>query len=764
MSLASAGGTYMKKWYRWIIYPVLSICLGVVLLDGAIALVARSKWFNEQIDAAVEKSIAREFSIARIGANLSGVFIEDLQIAEQGGFEKGTFAQIKRAQLRISLLHLLYGHVKIKGLVFSDVDVNLLKRADGTANWDDWATGSTTEVQTEPQEEEASAPFNITATHVRIERLSVAFTDQQIPRTLEISDVNLELSNFSLGEEFALSFWANFHHRESGFEREIPLLLHAKVNLSQLDWEQAYATVQMLKASYQKSSVILEGTVKNFISPQADFKLTMHKLSSGLFEGVASLPAFDLNKATGVFNLSWDSSGRTLAIQKATLQAPGLDISAHGKLTSEKEMHYQFDTQLEAALGEAGRWFTALADPYRLVGKLQTQATFTQDKITAQIALENVGGFIEQVGQLSNITGNLSGWEALNFKSGKLDAKLDGKFEASPLTVSLAATQTPQRIKMNLEASAKELIWNMPAASANGSSAGETETVKTSSGVWPLPPMDLKVKMNVDKLDVPYFYGTHIAFDTDLQSFTPDLKQTQGAIHLRTEDGKIQDIYKLTNANPLTKILFMSLNVTGKVFNSLNVFGVLKSLGGGLVSMVSGGSSQPQETEVKVQTVLGPDGEPIEVPVVQTAQEISGEMAYDKFDTLVNFNDGKATVKDGTFVSTMMSLRLDGTTDFNTGVVDLTVHAAPGRHEVDGMMPLTLKIGGTIDEPKGNMQLIGSVASLVTQTVTNNVVSRNVTKGVKGLFGLFKKKEEAAAEPTENSVDETPTKTIDAAQ
>jgi hypothetical protein len=89
-------------------------------------------------------------------------------------------------------------------------------------------------------------------------------------------------------------------------------------------------------------------------------------------------------------------------------------------------------------------------------------------------------------------------------------------------------------------------------------------------------------------------------------------------------------------------------------------------------------------------------------------------------------------------------MRLDGTTDFNTGIVDLTVHAAPGRHEVDGMMPLTLKIGGTIEEPKGNMQLIGSVASLVTQSVTNNVVSRQVTKGLKGLFGLFKKDKQPA--------------------
>jgi len=132
------------------------------------------------------------------------------------------------------------------------------------------------------------------------------------------------------------------------------------------------------------------------------------------------------------------------------------------------------------------------------------------------------------------------------------------------------------------------------------------------------------------------------------------------------------------------------------------------------------------------------------VVVEETDKKVSGEMQYDKFDTQVSFVNGLATIKEGTFVSPTMSFRLDGTADFNTGALNMKVHAAPGRHEVDGMMPLSLKIGGTVDNPQGDMQVLGSVTSLVTQTVTNNVVSRNVTKGVKSIFSLFKGKEEQA--------------------
>ncbi len=727
----------MKKWSRWVVYPFVGLIVGIVLLDGIVALISRSAWFNKQVDRAMENTLTREFALSRMGANLSGIFIEDLQIAEKEGFERGKFAQIKRAQLRISLLHLLHGHVKIKGLVMSGVQVNLLKRADGTTNWDDWLSAPASE---ETQPKSAASPLNLTAGWVRLEDLSVSFVDQQAPRTLEISEVNLELSKFSFREEFSISLWANFLHQENHMVRKIPILLHAKVHLNQFDWAGAYATVQMLKARYEKSSLVLEGTVHNFTSPQADLKLTAHNLSADLWKDITSLPAFNLEKATGIFKFAVDTPKQTLVVKKATVQAPGLEIDAHGNMSYAKSLKYTFDTTGHVVLGEAGRWFTALADMYRLVGTVKTQATLTQDKISGKIALEDVGGYVAQVGQVSNITGEVSGWEAMDFKTGQARAELTGKFEASPFDISAQAHQTPQKIKAQLKASAKEILWNMPENTTQKTDDAPAQSGKTA---WPLPPMDLKMDIAVDKLDVPYFYGTHMALNTDLQGFSPDLKQTQGQIHLRTEAGKIQDIYKLTNANPLTKVLFMSLNVTGKVFNSLNVFGVLKSLGGGITSMVSGDNSAAP-AEVKTQTILGPDGEPLEVPVVQTAQQISGEMDYDKFDTLVNFKDGTATVKEGTFVSTMMSMRLDGTTDFNTGIVDLTVHAAPGRHEVDGMMPLTLKIGGTIEEPKGNMQLIGSVASLVTQSVTNNVVSRQVTKGLKGLFGLFKKDKQPA--------------------
>ena len=728
----------MKKWTRCIIYGILILIVGALLVDQGLHVVSRTQWFNARVDSVLESALGRELEVGRMGANLRGIFVEDVKIAEKGGLQEGIFAQIGRLRIRLSLLHLLHGHFKIQGIILSDAHVKLLVRADGTTNWQDWVDNSQGE---EDPVSQTSVSLPVTAHKLRIENLHLSYIDQQMPRTLEAQGLNLQVKNFSFEREFELSLWGDFHHQEPQFEHIIPIVFQGKVNLNQLDLKDAYVYVQTFKAMHQKSSLTLKGKVFNFLSPQLDLQLSVRNFSSSLFQKIV-LPSLNIKEFTGRVQATFDTEKQNFTLAHAFLKAPGFDINAKGKMDYSGKLRYEFSGEAVGVFGEMGHWFAALADPYRLVGTTKLTYTFTQDKIMAQFDLQNMGAFLPQAGQLSNVTGKLSGWESTDFKTGHIETDLTGKFEGNPISLFLKGEQTAQKIIAEMKASAKEFIWHVTASNPSPSPEGSS----SSGDTWSLPPIDLKADLDVEKLDVPYFYGTHIAFDADMQNITPRLDHAHGLLHLRTENGEIQDIYKLTNANPITKVLFMSLNLTGKVFNSLNVLGVLKGLGGGLMSVVSGNKEADSPVEVKTQTVLGPDGEPLEVLVEQTEQKLEGKMLYDRFDTQVNFNDGVATIREGTFVSPTMSLRLDGMTDFNTGDVNLTVHAAPGRHEVDGVMPLTLKIGGTVEEPKGDMQVLGSVASLVTQTVTNNVVSRHVKKGIKGLFGLFKKEEDPAEE------------------
>lgn len=728
----------MKKWMKRAVKTVLIGGLLVILLDGGLHLLSRTEWFEARVENALKGTLGREIDLGPLGANLSGVFVKNVKIAEKGGFAQGVFVQAKRLQVRFSLLHLLHGHTKINWVTLSDVHVKLTVTADGTASWED-LTAAPTPPQ-EPADAAQPFPWAVTAGRVRLENLHLTYVDEQTPRTLDINGLNLDVKNFSLGQEFPLQMTAQLRHQETNFERLIPLTLKARVNLQQLDLEKAYVNIQSLKAYYQPSSLAVQGTVENFVNPQINLQITLRKFSSALLKGVTPVPPFDLQQATATLKAAANLQDQAVTLHHLGVQAPGVELKAKGGLLYKDKLQYEATATFNLILGEAGRWFTALAEPYQAVGTVESTWTATQEKITAQIALQEVGAHVPQAGRLANLNGKISAEEKMDFKTGNAQIDLAGKLNANPFTVALNADQTPQQINATLKAYAKEFMLSAAPRTEEPGPAQPT-AAPAEKTAWPLPPIALQADIQLDEIDVPYFWGKGVVFSSNLEGITPDLKQAHGVLRLTTAEGKIQDIYKLTDANPITKVLFLSLNVTGKVFNSLNVLGVLNSLGSGVVNAVSGGSKD-EDTAVKTQTILGPDGEPLEVPVTDEVKQVSGEMEYDKFDTEVNFVRGLATIKEGTFVSPMMSFRLDGTVDFNSGALDMTVRAAPGRHKVDGMMPLSLKIGGTVDNPQGNMQLLGSVTSLVTQSVTNNVVSRNVTKGVKGFFGLFKKKDE----------------------
>lgn len=734
----------MKKWGRRFVWCGAGVVLFFVLFSIGLQVVSRTEWFKDQVSNALKNALGRDIQLADMGINWRGIFVKDLQIAEKGGFEKGVFAQMGHLRVRISWIHLLHGHTKMELIVLSDAKIKLIAYADGTTSWGDWAQEETENSETN---DEGNLPVEVTASHVRLERLHFIYVDEKAAHTWSMQDVNAEVQNFSFKNPFSLKINGDFSHEQATKKARMPFHISAFINLKNLNFAQAYLVLEKFSATYQKAGASLSGRVDDFINPKGDLSLKVNQLSADTFRSWVKLPEFSLPEGTLQTQINANLEKQNLTFPQISLNVPGLSITGKGDLSYGKQTAYNFALSGEGELGKIGRWFTLLAEPYRAVGNVQLQAKIAQKKLEIVADVQEVGGLVAQQAHLANLNGHIAVSENLNWQGGQADVSLEGKLNANPFTLNLTAKQTAQKIKAKLQAYAKELSWKQVESKQTTADADPAEK---SSFKWPLPPIDLITDIKFDKVDVPYFYATQASFSSDLQGITPDLKQAHGTLRLVTSQGKILDLYKLTNANPLTKVLFMSLNVTGKVFNSLNVLGVLNSIGSGIASAVT---SNKEDAEVKTQTILGPDGEPLEVTVVQSKQKISGTMEYDKFDTQVDFVDGKATVKEGTFVSTMMSLRLDGTTDFNTGVLNLTVHAAPGRHEVDGMLPLTLKIGGTIEEPQGNMQVLGSVASLLKQSVTNNVVSRNVTKGVKGFFGLFTNKEEVPQETVVETAD-----------
>ena len=119
-------------------------------------------------------------------------------------------------------------------------------------------------------------------------------------------------------------------------------------------------------------------------------------------------------------------------------------------------------------------------------------------------------------------------------------------------------------------------------------------------------------------------------------------------------------------------------------------------------------------------------------------KKIDGKIDFLSFITSINFENGKGTFDKCSFVSNLLSFKVTGEMNFKDDLLKMTVNAAPGRHEDDGIMPLTMKIGGTMEEPSGSLSLLGSVTTLVGDALMKNVVSSSLKSGFTKLLGLKK--------------------------
>ena len=255
-----------------------------------------------------------------------------------------------------------------------------------------------------------------------------------------------------------------------------------------------------------------------------------------------------------------------------------------------------------------------------------------------------------------------------------------------------------------------------------------------------MTPLDILVTANIKDLDVPFFICKNINFKMDMQKVTTDLNAVVGTLDLSTDNGIIKDIYKLTESNVVIKGLFLSLKIVSDVINALNVLDILNTLGSAIFSSKDKNENETEMTEEHAQAQ-------------QT--KIDGKIDFVSFITSLKFENGKGTFNKCSFVSNLLSFKVGGEMDFKEDKLKMTVNAAPGKHEDDGIMPLTMKIGGTMEEPSGSLSLLGSVTNLVGDALTKNIVSSTLKSGFMKLLGL-KKHDENGNEIKEESTENIP--------
>ena len=725
-----------NKWVKRSIAAGLILMLCVVGLHIGLHVLSSRAWVHQKISEKLAQATGREVRLGHALLNLRGVSVQDVALSKLGGFEAGEMFHVRQAQVRVSLWHLLYGHFKIKAVKVNGLSLHVVRDEKGKLNVD-FSDDAAPDIAAE--KEDFSKPFSMSIDVLAARDLYLSYEDQQTRLLAELQHTDISVRRFAWNKPFEVRFNTSAVYQQDERKLQIPAGLVAKVNLADLNLADARVDISSLSFHSGETRLRGEGSVQNFINPQFDFALHGKNFASENVEGfVPAEYPFALKHVSLRARGTFSSEQKQLRLEDSALLLPGTELSLGGLMRFAKG-EYDIVARLQAQLDELAAGLSFLSS-YKLAGNLTMLLRATHKQLSVQAELSEGGAGLSQVGELASVQATLDANGQMDGKNGQGTLGITGELNGEKIQTDFSFTQTPHELVANLKTAADRLILPPVPPDKNAKAdetvqkmpTEQTGPVSEEKSDWPFPPLTAKADVKFGSLDAPYLNGKDFNFQLDMKGITPKMDNAHGTLALSVADGKITDLYKLTNSNAVMKVLFMSLNVVGKVFNSLDVLSVL----GGLA-----GSSDKSTGEEVIKMVPDENGELIPVKVPAHARKMDGALAYDKFTTDVQFDDGLATIRAGHFVSGMMSFNLSGTTDFNTEKIDMTVHAAPGKHETDGVMPLTLKIGGTVSEPSGSMSVMGSMASLVTQGVTNNFASRAVKKTVGGLFGLFKKKE-----------------------
>lgn len=768
----------LKKISKWGFYILGGLLLAAALADAGLRWASSSRRVKNYLVQKVSAALKRDVRLKQVRASLFGVRVSGLEVAEQGGFQQGTFLSVDKAGARFSLIHLLHGHLKLRTVFLHGGAIRITRSADGKFNFADLSSSSVPSAQKEAHAD----PFlpRITLGLLDIEQLDVFYIDAAQNRSLAVQQFMLRARRLMFTEPFRVISKAQVRWVEGDFPLESTLAFNARLNLADLDLEKAALDISNLIVRYRSTPAVLTGQIKNFTNPSARLALEISRLSNDTLAELAPdtpeflIPALRVDVAARA-HLA-DSRAQ---ISRLHLQLPGGELNATAKAAFKERADYQAEGDFAFNLDELAALSPILASTYGVTGQITGAFQAAADNWNAKLSVQQVGATLPAAGRLDSLSTQITaeGLKTLAVKD------LSGTLNGAHFDGYLTAVNRPLYVDARLELNMEKFILPPQAAPAPEQTQAETpaaeavpvatqmqeksagteqatpQTAPAQEQTTPqapqaapaqeqatpqgpqaqtapaqtvlaqatpqapqaahkakFPPVHLRAQIKSGPVSVPYFYAKSVDIHTRLTGITAELDKADGTVDMQIGEGEIQDIYKLTQANSVTKAMFLSLSVVSRVINSLNVVDLLSKL-------------MPGDKE--------------QMPEKKT----DGKLAFESFSGALKFNKGVMEMTKGSFVSDFMSLKISGTTNFRNGVLDMQVNAAPGKHYDTGIMPITLKIGGTVDEPKGSLSMLGSAAALVTQAVGNNFASNAVKKGVGGFFGLFKKKQDAPAEP-----------------
>ena len=206
---------------KWVSLSLGALVALVVLGVLVIVWLVDPNSFKSNIESRVRAATGRDF---RLAGDIELGFFPWLALrtgegsfGNAPGFGPEPMVSWKSAQIGAKVFPLLHGELKADRVLLNGADLRLVRRADGSANWQGLGGDAPADPNAEPLEPRIDG--------VHIEDSRVLFVDEGVPRRVEITALNLTTGYIAPGEPYTDTEVAGVLHMDGFAPQGVPFRL-----------------------------------------------------------------------------------------------------------------------------------------------------------------------------------------------------------------------------------------------------------------------------------------------------------------------------------------------------------------------------------------------------------------------------------------------------------------------------------------------------------------------------------------------------------
>jgi len=657
----------MKNFFKKLFKVLVVLAIIFALLAVAGFFVLKSMLTDEKVkgyvDTYAKQYLGREVKYDKLSFNFIGISLSNFAISEKSTFASGTFAKADKFIVKIQARPLLQKQIRVKTIGIDGFSAAIVKDKTGKFNFDDimqrFSSTGTATAQT-GQVDKSTGSFDLSSVSLGefyIKNSSIKFTDLSSKMAIEISDINIIAKNLNFVQSFDTTFKANINYAQDKMNLSLPVSAIITANLQKMDLAKASVDINSIKTKFEGVDISGNLSVQSFTAPKISAALTALNISNtSLKQFSADLPKFQVDKIDLATKINANLDKSIATIESLTITANGNKVSLNGTVNwGGKDFAYNITAAVDLVLDSLSKIVPDIVDQYALKGNVSATANITQNSTSIKAKAQNVAFKYDPMfeGRNFNATVDMPSFDYIKLTS--LTGALNGKNLSG--NAYYKKTKTDSNITLNLNMDGL-IIKEFPKSAS--SSAGATASKTGSSQQTAETPLNINANIKTGEIQIPNFYSRGAVLYANLIGVTEKLNKTNGTITFDISSGTIQDVDKLASANKITKIIFTSVSIVSKVSKTLKIPG------------------------------FG-----------------DGAIQYDNFIGNLTFLNGKMTVNSMDLLSQALTLKTRGTADFAADKLNLSATVTPGNNK-----PVIMKIGGTVSNPKGSLDVASSIVSI----------------------------------------------------